>query len=168
MGVNRAVSEALKNPNGHSELLKDELIKGMHVKMSGCPNGCGRHHMADIGFHGAAMKATGGNQIPSYELFVGGSYEDGDTRYGIRPRGRIPAKMVSDATFRILEFYKNTRQDGELFKDFAARIGKEPFEAIIAELPKVGALGKDTIDFYMDYEKTILYQMERGEGECSV
>jgi len=168
MGVNRAVSEALKDPNGHSQLLEDSLIKGMHIKMSGCPNGCGRHHLADIGFHGAAMKADGGNQIPGYELFVGGSYEDADVRYGVRPKGRIPARMVPDATFRILEFYKDRRQEDEPFKEFVTRVGKEPFEAIIAGLPKVGPLGRDTIDYYMDYEKTVLYKMERGEGECSV
>ena len=168
MGVNKAVSDALKSPNGHSELLKDSLIKGMHIKMSGCPNGCGRHHLADIGFHGAAMKADGGNQIPGYELFVGGSYENADVRYGVRPRGRIPAKMVPDATFRILEFYKDKRQNDEPFKEFVARMGKEPFETIIAELPQVGPVGRDTIDYYMDYEKTVLYVMERGEGECSV
>ena len=168
MGVNRSVSEALKNPNGHSQLLEDSLIKGMHVKMSGCPNGCGRHHLADIGFHGAAMKTDGGNQIPGYELFVGGSYEDADVRYGIRPKGRIPAKMVPDATFRILEFYKDRRQEDEPFKEFVTRVGKEPFEAILAGLPKVGPLGKDTIDYYLDYEKTVLYKMERGEGECGV
>jgi len=168
MGVNRSVSEALKNPNGHSQLLEDSLIKGMHIKMSGCPNGCGRHHLADIGFHGAAMKTDGGNQIPGYELFVGGSYEDADVRYGIRPKGRIPAKMVPDATFRILEFYKDRRQEDEPFKEFVTRVGKEPFEAILAGLPKVGSLGKDTIDYYLDYEKTVLYKMERGEGECGV
>ena len=168
MGVNRAVSEALKDPNEHSQLLEDSLIKGMHIKMSGCPNGCGRHHLADIGFHGAAMKTDGGNQIPGYELFVGGSYEDADVRYGVRPKGRIPARMVPDATFRILEFYKDRRQEDEPFKEFVTRVGKEPFEAIIAGLPKVGPLGRDTIDYYMDYEKTVLYKMERGEGECSV
>jgi len=168
MGVNRALSTELKNPNGHSQLMEDPLIKGMHIKMSGCPNGCGRHHLADIGFHGAAIKADGGSQIPGYELFVGGSYENADVRYGIRPRGRIPARMVPDATFRILEFYKDKREQDEPFKEFVARVGREPFESIISELPKVGPIGRDTINYYMDYDKTVLYVMERGEGECSV
>ena len=88
--------------------------------------------------------------------------------YGVRPKGRIPARMVPDATFRILEFYKDRRQEDEPFKEFVTRVGKEPFETSIAELPQVGPLGKDTIDYYMDYEKTVLYKMERGEGECSV
>ena len=139
----------------------------MHIKMSGCPNGCGRHHLADIGFHGAFMKGPGGGQIPAYELFLGGSYENADVRFGIRPRGRIPAKRVTEAIFQVLNFYKANRQEGELFKQFAARLGKEPFEDLITHFGDVPKIGRETIDLYMDYEKTVLYQMERGEGECS-
>ena len=57
------------------------LVSKMHVKMSGCPNGCGLHHIANIGFHGAAMKGPGGVQLPAYEVFVGGNYG------GQEPRG---------------------------------------------------------------------------------
>ena len=165
MGLAHSVAETLKLGNG---LLDDPLIKGMHVKMSGCPNGCGRHHMADIGFHGAAMKGPGGGQIPAYELFVGGSYESADVRYGIRPKGKVPAKRVPDLVLRLLGFYKDQRQEGEPFREFAARLGPGPFEAILHEFREVGPLGKETIDLYMDYEKTVLYKMERGEGECGV
>ena len=167
MGLNKVVGIALKNPNGQGTLLDDPLIKQMHVKMSGCPNGCGRHHVADIGFHGAFIKGPGGGQIPAYEVFVGGSYEDGDVRYGVRPRGKIPAKRVTEAVFGILRFYKETRQDGEYFKDFAARLGREPFEGVIAGYANVGRLSKESLDLYMDYEKDGLYVMERGEGECA-
>src|SRR5690606_28343967 len=44
MGVNRAVSQALRSPNGRAELLQDPLVRQVHIKMSGCPDGCGRHH----------------------------------------------------------------------------------------------------------------------------
>ena len=168
MGVNLAVQDALASPNGRTDLLSDPLVRKLHVKMSGCPNGCGRHHMADIGFHGAAMRGPGGGQVPAYELFVGGSYEGTDLRYGLRPRGRVPAKRVPELTFQVLEHYRANRNEGELFKDFAARVGREPFEGIIAGLSEVGPLGRDTLDLYMDFEKSVLYQMERGEGECAV
>ena len=168
MGLSNALSVALKSPNGNASLMNDPLIKQMHIKMSGCPNGCGRNHVADIGFHGAAMKGPGGAQIPAYELFLGGSYENADVRYGIRPRGKIPAKRVSDATFRVLSFYKSDRQVDEPFKEFVARVGREPFEEIITNLGELPAVGRDSIDLYTDYERTTLYKMERGEGECSV
>ena len=168
MGLSQALATAIKNPNGDASLLNDPLIKQMHIKMSGCPNGCGRHHVADIGFHGAAMKGPGGAQVPAYELFVGGSYENTDVRYGIRPRGKIPAKRVPDTLTKILKFYKESRQEGEPFKEFAARVGKQPFEEMIAALGEVPAVGRKTVDLYTDYERTTLYKMERGEGECGV
>lgn len=169
MGLNRAVVLALKDAEGaNAGLLDDPLIQGIHVKMSGCPNGCGRHHVADIGFHGAFIKGPGGGQIPAYEMFLGGSYEEGDVRYGVRPRGKVPAKRVTEAVFHILHLYRNERNNGEVFRDFAARVGREPFEKIIADFATVGPLNKANLDLYMDYEKTKLYVMERGEGECSV
>lgn len=168
MGLSHALALTLKSPNGHTSLLEDNLVQQMHIKMSGCPNGCGRHHLADIGFQGAAMKGPTGAQVPSYELFVGGSYENADVRYGIRPRGKIPAKRIPEATFRVISYYRENRQEDEPFKDFAVRVGREPFEKIIADLGEVPTLGRDNIDLYVDYERTILYVMERGEGECGV
>ena len=168
MGLGNAIAEVIRNPNGDASLLDDPLIKQMHIKMSGCPNGCGRNHVADIGFHGAAMRGPGGEQLPAYELFLGGSYENADVRYGIRPRGKIPAKSTPEAVLRVLGFYKENRQEGEPFKEFVARVGKEPFEKLIAGFADVPSIGRDSIDLYMDYEKTVLYKVERGEGECGV
>ncbi len=168
MGLNKAVADAVRNPNGHAGLLDDPLIKQMHIKMSGCPNGCGRHHVSDIGFHGAFIKGPMGGQVPAYEVFLGGSHEHGDVRFGVRPRGKIPAKKVTEAVFKILRLYKDDRQDNELFKDFANRVGRDPFESMIKELADIGPLNKANLEQYIDYDKTILYLMERGEGECAV
>jgi hypothetical protein len=75
---------------------------------------------------------------------------------------------VPELTFQVLEHYRANRHKGEALKDYAARVGREPFEKIIAGLAEVGPLGRDTLDLYMDFQKTILYKMERGEGECAV
>jgi len=162
MGLARAVGQTLEDMN-----ITDPLVRQMHVKMSGCPNGCGQHHIADIGFHGAAAKAPGG-QVPAYELFLGGSYEGGDARIGLRTRTKIPAKRVPEAIKRLIGFYQERRADGELFKDFAARLGPAEFEPILQELHDVGELNRDTIDEYIDWDKTVKYKLERGEGECAI
>jgi sulfite reductase beta subunit-like hemoprotein len=60
MGLNAAVEERLEQMQ-----ISDELSRQIHVKMSGCPNGCGQHHIANIGFYGASMK-VGERQIPAY------------------------------------------------------------------------------------------------------
>ena len=162
MGLGRAVQETLEALN-----TSDPLVKQMHVKMSGCPNGCGQHHIADIGFHGAAAKAPGG-QVPAYELFLGGSYDEGDARIGLRVKTKVPAKRVPEAIRAVISQYQQDRNDGEAFKDYAARVGAATFEPILAGFKEVPELGRDTIEQYMDWDKTIIYKLERGEGECSI
>ena len=162
MGLGRAVEETVEQLD-----LSDPLLRKMHVKMSGCPNGCGQHHIADIGFHGAAAKAPGG-QVPAYELFVGGSYDDGDARMGLRVKTKVPAKRVPDAVKTIVGYYQESRNDGEQFKDFAARVGAKSFEPLLQDLKEVGELNRDTLDTYIDWDKTVKYKLERGEGECAI
>ena len=163
MGLGRAVGDAL----AEFDTDDDPLIQQMHVKMSGCPNGCGQHHIADIGFHGAAMKGPGG-QVPAYELFVGGSYGEGEGRIGQRIKTKVPAKRMPDALRKILSHYRDQRSEGEQFKDFVVRVGAESFEPIIADLAELPELSRETIDSYMDWDKTVIYKLERGEGECAV
>jgi sulfite reductase beta subunit-like hemoprotein len=162
MGMGRAVEEMLSGSD-----LDDPLIRQMHVKMSGCPNGCGHHHIADIGFHGAAAKGPGG-QVPAYELFLGGSYDGDDTRFGQRVKTKVPAKRMPEAIGTVLSYYKDRRNDGELFKDFVERVGVGEFESLLVGFKEVPQLNRDTIDQYMDWDKTIKYVLERGEGECAV
>ncbi|MBM3949447.1 MAG: nitrite/sulfite reductase [SAR202 cluster bacterium] len=162
MGLGRAISETIAAMD-----TSDPLVKQMHVKMSGCPNGCGQHHIADIGFHGAAVKAPGG-QVPAYELFLGGSYDTGDPRFGVRIKTRIPSKRAPEAFRKVVRFYTDNRLEGEKFKDFVVRKGVEPFEELLAEFKDVPELNRQTIQNYIDWDKTVIYKLERGEGECAV
>ena len=163
MGLGRAVSDAVEVIDKE----EDPLIRKMHIKMSGCPNGCGQHHIADIGFHGAAAKGPGG-QVPAYELFLGGGFENGDTRIGLRVKTKVPAKMMPNALRKVLDFYKAERADDEIFRDFAARVGPESFEPILAEFKDIPELNRESLDMYIDWSKTAKYILERGEGECAV
>lgn len=165
MGLSRAVSEAVNN---WTEVRLDPLINKLHIKASGCPNGCGRHHVANIGFHGASIKGPGGEQIPAYELFLAGNYDDGRVRYGDRIKAKVPAKEVPNAIHRVLGFYQDQRNSEEEFNDFVQRVGTDPFEAILSEFRDVGPLNNENLSFYMDWGKTVLYKLERGEGECAV
>jgi len=162
MGLGNALTEAVKSID-----TEDPLIKKMHIKMSGCPNGCGQHHIADIGFHGAAAKGPGG-QVPAYELFLGGSFDNGDTRIGQRVKTKIPAKRVPEALTKIISQYKIDRTNNELFKDYVVRVGAENIEPILEEFKEIPELNKESLDYYIDWTKTAKYQLERGEGECAV
>ena len=77
--------------------------------MSGCPNGCSQHHVADIGLYGASIK-VGEHTIPAYIPHVGGSYEDDDVGFGQRLKLRLPAKRVPDAIERWIRHYESSRR----------------------------------------------------------
>ena len=169
MGLGGAIKDEMASWNG---LLDDPLVKKMHIKMSGCPNGCGLHHIANIGFHGAAMKGSSGMQVPAYELFVGGNYggkRHEDTRFGQRlPGVKVPAKRVPQVIRHIAGFYKDNHLEDEEFGPFIDRVGIEPIAEIVKQHNDVAPLSQETQDLYMDWEKTDVYKLERGEGECAV
>lgn len=164
MGLGRAIRSML---HGHPELFEDPLIDRLHIKISGCPNGCGQHHIADIGFHGAAMKGDGGRQVPTFEVFIGGRFEGGSVRYGARLKTRVPTKAVPEAVRAFLAVYKDRRQPDEPFPAFVDRVGREPFEEVAAPLSAVPSFDQAP-EFYRDWDQAMLYRVERGEGECAV
>ena len=168
MGLGRAIMDELDSWDG---LLDDPGVNKLRIKMSGCPNGCGLHHIANIGFHGAAMKGPDGVQIPAYEIFLGGSYGIGrpeDARFGERlPRIKVPAKRVPQLVHSLAVYYKENRQEAEEFNDFLDRVGPEPITAVVQEHCAVAPLGAGSLDLYMDWDHTSVYKLERGEGECS-
>jgi sulfite reductase beta subunit-like hemoprotein len=168
MGLAEAIREELASWNG---LAKDPLVNQIRIKMSGCPNGCSLHHAANIGFHGAAMKGPSGEQIPAYEVFIGGNYGGESfeaTRFGKRiPRTKVPAKRVPQFIRQVASYYKKNRNNSETFNGFTDRIGLQPFEAMATALAQVGALGPETQELYTDWSKSETYKLERGEGECA-
>jgi sulfite reductase (ferredoxin) len=162
MGLNAAVQERIE-----AMAIDDELTRKIHVKMSGCPNGCSQHHIANIGFYGAAMK-VGGHQLPAYIPHLGGNYEGGDVGMGHRLKSRIPAKRVPDAVERWLRHYEANRKDGEVFNDFVDRVGTAEFEGLIKDLSMPVEFGPEHITHFIDWDRKDLYQVVRGEGECAV
>jgi sulfite reductase beta subunit-like hemoprotein len=162
MGLNRAIQERVEGMG-----IEDPLSKRIHIKMSGCPNGCGQHHLGTIGFYGASMK-MGGKQVPAYIAHVGGRYEGGELAYGQRVKVRLPAKRVPDAVERWIRLYERERQDGEEFNAFVDRVGTEPFEKAAKELSLPVEFNLDTIQHFIDWSRHEPYQVIRGEGECAV
>ncbi|MEK7215080.1 MAG: nitrite/sulfite reductase [Chloroflexota bacterium] len=163
MGANRAIRDQLISMD-----IEDPLVRSMHIKMSGCPNGCGRHHLAHIGFQGASVKGENGQQVPAYEVYIGGSYDEGEAfRYAKRVSTRVPSKRAPEAVGRIVTYYQNQRQDGETFNRFVDRVGYPAFEELLADLRPVGTIA-DNVELYQDWERAGLYKLERGEGECAV
>ena len=169
MGLAGALKDEIQGWDG---LLEDEGVNDIRIKMSGCPNGCGLHHIANIGFHGATTKGADGEQIPAYEMFLGGNYGDvnvQDSRIGTRiPRIKIPAKSVPGVLKEVVSYYKDNRSDGEKFNQFLDRVGLEEVTAVAEKAEEAAAEATPGSDLYIDWERSNQYKLERGEGECSV
>jgi sulfite reductase beta subunit-like hemoprotein len=162
MGLNQAVTERLLQMQ-----LSDELTRRIHIKMSGCPNGCGQHHIANIGFYGASFK-VGEHTVPAYIPHVGGAYEGGDVRYGHRLKARLAAKRVPEAVERWVRFYESERSDGEEFNAFVERVGTHEFEARVKDLTMPIDFSLENMNYFVDWTKNAPFEVQRGEGECAV
>jgi sulfite reductase (ferredoxin) len=162
MGLNQAVQDRLVEAN-----FDDPLTRRIHVKMSGCPNGCGQHHIANIGFYGASIK-VGEHTIPAYIPHVGGAYEGGEVRYGQRLKARLPAKRVPEAVERWVRFYEADRDEGEEFNAFVDRVGSAEFEAQVKDLTLPVQFNLENMNQFIDWSRKGPFAVERGEGECAV
>jgi sulfite reductase (ferredoxin) len=162
MGLNRAVKERVD-----SMQLDDELTRQIHIKMSGCPNGCSQHHIANIGFYGASLK-VGGRPMPAYIPHIGGNYEGGEVIYGTRLKSRLPAKRVPEAVERWVRLYEDERAEGEEFNAFADRAGAPRFEEAVKDLTLPAEFSLETMQQFIDWQRATPYKVERGEGECAI
>jgi sulfite reductase beta subunit-like hemoprotein len=162
MGLNRAIKERVEEMQ-----ISDSLTKKIHIKMSGCPNGCSQHHIANIGFYGASLK-LGDRQMPAYIPHIGGNFEGGEVIFGKRLKSRLPAKRVPEAVERWVRLYESDRDEGEEFNAFAERTGAEPFEAAVKDLTMPAEFSLETMQQFIDWNRSSPYKVERGEGECAI
>ena len=159
-GVGRALRETFLSWD-----IDDPQVQEIAIKVSGCPNGCGQHHLGAIGLQGASFKARMAD-IPCYDILLGGGNYIGGDRYGTRVT-RVPAKRAPQAIRKIIQVYLERRQDGESFVDFVDRVGPKSFDPLLDEFKEVGLVHEE-IEMYMDWDKEELFQVIRGEGECAV
>jgi sulfite reductase beta subunit-like hemoprotein len=162
MGLNQAVQDRVVAMD-----IDDPLTRSIHIKMSGCPNGCSQHHIADIGFYGASIK-VGERTIPAYIPHIGGAYEGGEVRYGQRLKARLPAKRVPEAVERWLRFYESDRSDGETFRAFVDRVGADAFQSCVKDLTMPIEFNLENMNQFIDFNKDAPFEVQRGEGECAV
>ncbi|MEZ4588387.1 MAG: nitrite/sulfite reductase [Gemmatimonadales bacterium] len=162
MGLNQAIQERLEAME-----IADPLTRQVQIKMSGCPNGCGQHHIGTIGFYGASLK-VGERQMPAYIPHIGGRATAGEVAFGKRLKTRLPAKRVPDAVERWLRMYEAERAAGESFEGFAERVGNERFEVEVKELTMPVEFSLETMQQFIDWNRSTPYEVIRGEGECAI
>jgi sulfite reductase (NADPH) hemoprotein beta-component len=141
-----------------------EAAPDLQIKISGCPNGCGRHHIAGIGFQGSVRK-LGGKAVPQYFVMVGGG-PDGDAVQFGRLAAKIPARRLTDALERLIALYLKERAPGESATAFFMRVDVARVKEALADLERL-TLQEAQPDDFVDLAETTEFKPEIQEGECS-
>ncbi len=141
----------------------DEAVENLHIKISGCFNSCGQHHVGDLGFYGVSRK-VGGYAVPHFQVVLGGEWEHNAGSYGL-PVAAIPSKNVPQVVTRLTGRYVEGRNPGESFKEFVKRIGKVELKNLLDDLARPPAGDRS---YFSDWGDPREYSLEdMGTGECA-
>jgi sulfite reductase (ferredoxin) len=151
----------------------DDSLRDSTIKISGCPNSCGQHEIATIGFFGGASR-IGSAMAPTYTMLFGGS----DGEYGElgKPVMRVPAKRVIDIIRKIIDVYKQERNNNETLNQWINKIvlgeGKgsikniENIKAMLLPVTQLAPIEQDP-ESYRDYGNDVKFSAKTARGECA-
>jgi sulfite reductase beta subunit-like hemoprotein len=161
-GLGSAISSSFNNGLARYS----ELARPLRVKISGCPNGCAHHSVANIGFYAAALSKDD-RSVPAHFVTVGGRARGDDAQFGALI-GKFPAKNCVKVTETLLRLYEKTKLPAEDFNSFAARTGTERLKEILEPLRQVPSFEQDP-SFYEDFgHEHERFAVQKGiKGECA-
>src|SRR4029078_4935450 len=136
----------------------------VRIKISGCPNGCGQHHVAAIGVQGS-IRNIGDRVVPQYFLMLGGGGGQDGASFG-RLTAKIPARRVPEAVDRLLRLYQEERTNGETAPAFVQRVDTARARAALADLEQMPP-GDALPAGYIDPGEDHAFNPEGMDGECS-
>jgi sulfite reductase beta subunit-like hemoprotein len=160
LGITRSLSLA-DVLSRELNVYSDPEIQKLRIKISGCPNSCGHHHIADIGFYGNVRK-VGDQQAPYYQLLLGGKVNADGVRFA-RQIMSVPARPIPAIIRELLAFYQSDRQAAE---SFSAWVSRMPDKAIKERLHPLAEVNITTEDLFVDWGDTETYSLKLGRGEC--
>jgi sulfite reductase beta subunit-like hemoprotein len=161
LGITRSLTLADVLAREFSNESDPDILK-LKIKISGCPNSCGQHHIADIGFYGNARK-IGDHQAPFYMLMLGGEVSERGVRFA-KQLMPLPAKQIPQVIRELLDLYRSHREPGEQFRNWAERT---PHPEIAARLQPLVAAAGESPDTFVDWGDIETYSLKLGRGECA-
>ena len=159
----RGLAAELRKRVSENNFVADEAVQKLHIKISGCFNSCGQHHIADLGFYGVSRKVSG-YAVPHFQVVLGGEWEHNASSYGL-PIVAVPSKNIPMVVARLTERYVADRTSGETFKEFVKRTGKVQLKAMLDDLAKPPAGDRSYFSDWGDPREYTLGDM--GDGECA-
>jgi sulfite reductase (ferredoxin) len=161
----RGLAAELRKRLAQKSFEMDAAVQNLHIKISGCFNSCGQHHVADLGFYGVSRKKSG-YAVPHFQVVLGGEWENNGGSYGL-PVVAVPSKNIPQVVTRLTDRYVANRKSGESFKDFVKRIGKIEIKSLLEDLTRLPADDADQ-SFFSDWGDPREYSLgDMGVGECA-
>jgi len=155
------------------KLDEDDDLRESSIKISGCPNSCGQHGIATIGFFGGGGRVDK-DMYPNYMMQLGGR-SDNETMLGVSCL-RVPAKRVIPMILKIIELFKQNKKPEDDLKSWIHRVVNgiddsdissiDDLKKILLPLTIPPSKAEDP-DFYADYGSDSSYHTKTGKGECA-
>jgi sulfite reductase (NADPH) hemoprotein beta-component len=164
---------AVTQSRGLGRVLEDQLrarpdliakANGMRIKISGCPNGCGQHHIATLGFQGSVRRVDG-RAVPQYFVMVGGASSEQGASFG-RLAAKVPARRIAEVVERLIDMYARDKQQDETATEFFARVEVERVRHVLYPLEQFTAADAVPED-YVDLAEAGEFAPVVMDGECS-
>jgi sulfite reductase (ferredoxin) len=161
----RGLAAELRKRLAAQSLEMDEAVRDLRIKISGCFNSCGQHHVADIGFYGNSRKVNGVT-VPHFQVVLGGQWKENAGSFGLA-MGAVPSKNIPEVVARLSRRFVEERRKGETFQAFTQRVGKREIKVLLDDLTQVPSYEIDP-SFYRDWGDTRAFTIDDlGKGECA-
>jgi sulfite reductase (ferredoxin) len=161
----RGLAGELRERLGAKSASLDAAVRGLRIKVSGCFNSCGQHHVADIGFYGNSRN-VGNYTVPHFQVMLGGQWRENGGSYALA-MGAVPSKRIPELVAALTDRFLAEKTGEETFQTWCARIGKKQLKTIVETFAPVPA-HKDDSSFYTDWGDPREFTIgDMGVGECA-
>ncbi|MFY0627756.1 MAG: HEPN domain-containing protein [Reichenbachiella sp.] len=146
----------------YPELISNRDIK---IKISGCPNSCGHHALASIGFHGSSLRNKVTKKVlPALQVLLGGGIENDGEGFIAEKVIKVPSKKGPDVLRVLFKDYAENSTEKEKYAHYFRRQGKDYFYQLLKFLADTeNAQPSD----YIDWGKEDQFKVETEVGECA-
>ena len=164
LGISDSTSISLELEKVISEEYPDLIYNNnIKIKISGCPNSCGHHGIASIGFHGSSFKA-GEYSVPALQVVLGGGQLGNGEGLLAEKIIKIPSKRGPDVLRLLLDDYNEHRNEGEYYETYYRRKGREYFNVLLKPFANLANLVPGDC---IDWGRSEQFALKTEVGECA-
>ncbi|HZS15833.1 MAG TPA: nitrite/sulfite reductase [Candidatus Dormibacteraeota bacterium] len=157
-GLGRAIGRWLDE----NRLADLPAFAGTTIRASGCPNSCGQHHLATVGFYGNNKNVTD-EPVPHYMLLLNGGIDSRGAKMA-QPIIRIPARRIPQALDVLWARYRTSALIGQTFAEWVETLEKDEAKELLAPLQLSDAPSREEV---YDWDQDSVFTGKTGEGECA-